>query len=163
MIEKNELLKLLDDQGIDYKVIEHPAVHTIEEMDDLGLSRNGVIAKNLFLRDAKGKRHFLVILRGNRQVDLKELQRRLDAAKLSFASDDRLKKHLGVEKGSVTPFGVLNNEDREVEVFIDKDLAGAPAVGFHPNDNTATVFLSLEQVVRIVREHGNPVTFIDII
>lgn len=163
MIDREALLEFLDQQGIRYKMVEHPAVETVEDMDKLGLSREGVIAKNLFLRDAKGKRHFLVLLRGGKQVNMQQLQQRMEAGKLSFASADRLKKHLGLEKGSVTPFGVLNDEESRVEVFIDKDLAGAPAVGFHPNDNEATLFLSLEDVVRIVREHGNRVTFIDIV
>lgn len=163
MINRETLLAFLEEQGIHYKLVEHPAVKTVEEMDRMGLSHDGVIAKNLFLRDAKGKRHFLVILRGNRQVDLKELQQRLEAAKLSFASEDRLKKYLGLERGAVTPFGVLNDDESGVEVYIDKDLEGAPAVGFHPNDNTATLFLSLADMVRIVKEHGNTVKFIDVV
>lgn len=163
MITREELLALLKKEGIEYKIVEHPAVETIEDMDALGLSRDGVIAKNLFLRDAKGKRHFLVILRGNRQINMADLQSRLDSSKLSFASEDRLKKYLGLTKGSVTPFGVLNNADGQVEVFIDKDLEGAPAVGFHPNENTATVFLPLAEMVRIIQGHGNPVTYIDIV
>lgn len=163
MIDREALLKFLDVQGIRYKIVEHPAVETVEDMDKLGLFRDGVIAKNLFLRDAKGKRHFLVLLRGSKQVNMQQLQQRMDAGKLSFASADRLKKYLGLEKGSVTPFGVLNDEESQVEVFIDKDLAGAPAVGFHPNDNMATLFLSLEDVVRIVQEHGNRVTYIDVV
>lgn len=163
MVTREDVLALLEKEGIEYKLVEHTAVETIEDMEALGLFRDGVIAKNLFLRDAKGKRHFLVILRGNRQINMVDLQSRLESSKLSFASEDRLKKYLGLTKGSVTPFGVLNDPDSRVEVFIDKDLEGAPAVGFHPNENTATIFLPLAEMVRIIKVHGNPVTYIDIV
>lgn len=163
MVTREDVLALLEKEGIEYKLVEHTAVETIEDMEALGLFRDGVIAKNLFLRDAKGKRHFLVILRGNRQINMVDLQSRLESSKLSFASEDRLKKYLGLTKGSVTPFGVLNDPDNRVEVFIDKDLEGAPAVGFHPNENTATIFLPLAEMVRIIKVHGNPVTYIDIV
>ena len=160
--EQEDLLKSLAEQNVTYELIEHVPVYTIEEMDALGLSRHGVIAKNLFLRDAKGKRHFLVILRGSRSVDMKALQPLLESSKLSFASEDRLKKYLNLERGSVTPFGLLNDAGHVVEVFIDKGLEGAPAVGFHPNENTATVFLPMAEVIRIIQEHGNPIKFIDL-
>ena len=73
-----------------------------------------------------------------------------------------LKKYLNLERGSVTPFGLLNDAGHVVEVFIDKGLEGAPAVGFHPNENTATVFLPMAEVIRIIQEHGNPIKFIDL-
>ncbi|MCI8755661.1 MAG: prolyl-tRNA synthetase associated domain-containing protein [Oscillospiraceae bacterium] len=162
MVNREDLLKSLAEQNVTYELIEHVPVYTIEEMDALGLSRHGVIAKNLFLRDAKGKRHFLVILRGSRSVDMKALQPLLESSRLSFASEDRLKKYLNLERGSVTPFGLLNDAGHVVEVFIDKGLEGAPAVGFHPNENTATVFLPMAEVIRIIQEHGNPIKFIDL-
>lgn len=162
MIDRETLLKSLAEQKITYELVEHAPVYTIEEMDELGLSRHGVVAKNLFLRDSKGKRHFLVILRGSRHVDMKALQPQLESTKLSFASGDRLKKFLNLEQGSVTPFGLLNDTGRDVEVFIDKGLEGAPAVGFHPNENTATIFLPMAEVIRIIQEHGNVIKFIDL-
>lgn len=162
MIDREALLKSLAEKKVTYELIEHTPVYTIEEMDELGLSRYGVVAKNLFLRDAKGKRHFLVILRGSRHVDMKALQPLLESSKLSFASEDRLKKFLNLEQGSVTPFGLLNDTEHAVEVYIDKGLEGAPAVGFHPNENTATIFLPMADVIHMIQEHGNIIKFIDL-
>ena len=90
-------------------------------------------------------------------MDLKALRRRLGTSALSFASEDRLKRLLGLEKGAVTPLGILNDEARAVEVLFDRDLAGLPALGVHPNRNTATVFLPLADLESLIRSHGNAV------
>ena len=91
-------------------------------MDRLGLPQKGTLCKNLFLRDAKGKRHFLVTCDEKKTVDLKALGRTLGAGNLSFASEERLEKYLGLKQGSVSPFGLMNDTDHAVEFFIDKDL-----------------------------------------
>lgn len=121
----------------------------------LGLEEENQVAKNLFLRDAKGKRHFLVVIKTEKTLTLKELGERLEIGKLSFASEERLQKYLGVEKGSVTPFGILNDESKSVEVIFDKDFDKNDSIGVHPNSNTASVFLKIEDLQNIVEEHGN--------
>ena len=148
--------------GIPYEQMEHPPVFTIEEMDALGINQKGVIAKNLFLRDSQGKRHFLVSIREDKTADLKVLQQRLGSSRLSFASAERLEKYLGLTKGSVSPLGVLNDQGCAVEVVFDRDLCGLPRLGVHPNENTATLFLQAEDVFKVVRQHGNAITFIDL-
>lgn len=82
--------------------------------------------------------------------------------RLSFASEDRLKRFLGLEKGAVTPLGILNDEARAVEVLFDRDLAGLPSLGVHPNRNTATVFLAFSDLESLIRSHGNSVSFVAI-
>ena len=143
-------------------MVSHDPVYAIEEMEHLHLDADALIAKNLFLRDARGKRHFLVVLAKDKVVDLKALRRRLGTSALSFASEDRLNRLLGLEKGAVTPLGILNDEARAVEVLFDRDLAGLPALGVHPNRNTATVFLPLADLESLIRSHGNAVSFVDI-
>ena len=125
-------------------------------------SADAEIAKNLFLRDARGKRHFLVVLCSCKAVDLKALRGQLGTSALSFASEDRLKRFLGLEKGAVTPLGILNDEARAVEVLFDRDLAGLPSLGVHPNRNTATVFLAFSDLESLIRSHGNCVSFVAI-
>ena len=149
--EIRKVLDVLENPGIRYRMVSHDPVYAIEEM-----------AKNLFLRDARGKRHFLVVLAKDKVVDLKALRRRLGTSALSFASEDRLNRLLGLEKGAVTPLGILNDEARAVEVLFDRDLAGLPALGVHPNRNTATVFLPLADLESLIRSHGNAVSFVDI-
>ncbi len=153
---------MLDKKQIVYQWFDHPAVYTIEEMLQLGLEEAEDIAKNLFLRDAKGKRHFLVVVRENKRVDLKTLGEKIGAGRLSFASEERLMKYLGLTKGAVTPFGVLNDTDCAVEVVFDEDFCHSKHIGVHPNENTASVFLSLADLERIIKAHGNPIRFLTI-
>lgn len=158
--DKEKTLAWLDQQGIPYEKMEHEAVFTMEQMDELGISARGGVVKNLFLRDGKGKNHFLVVVPEEKRVNLGDLSQQLCASKLSFASGDRLAKYLGVIQGAVSPLGVLNDENHVVEVVFDKDLTHAPKVGIHPNDNTATVWLSFKDLKKLIQGLGNPVSFI---
>lgn len=144
--QKQRVYDVLDQLKIKYEVVEHEPVHTMEDMDRLGLPAKGTLCKNLFLRDAKGKRHFLVTCDEKKTVDLKTLGRQLGAGNLSFASEDRLEKYLGLKQGSVSPFGLMNDTEHVVEFFIDKDLSRCKSLGIHPLENTATVFLSFKDL-----------------
>ena len=162
MSEKRSIVfEALEALGVPYEVWEHPAVYTIEEMDALHLPDPSVVVKNLFLRDAKGKQHFLVVLQKDKQADLRALGEHL-GVKLSFASEERLMKYLGLEKGAVTPFGILNDTERAVEVLLDADLECMPRIGVHPNENSATVVLKPADLVRIIERHGNPVEYMKV-
>ena len=144
--QKKRVYDALDKLKIKYEVVEHEPVHTMEDMDRLGLPEKGTLCKNLFLRDSKGKRHFLVTCDEKTEVNLKDLGKRLGAGNISFASEDRLEKFLGLKQGSVTPFGLMNDPEHKVEFFIDKSLSNCKSLGIHPLDNTATVFLSFKDL-----------------
>ena len=159
----NEIEKVLDrlrGLGINYKLDEHEAVFTIEAIIALGLNSRGMIPVNLFLRDASGKRHFLVIHDGEKQSDLKKLREEIGCSRLSFGSEERLMKHLGLTKGSVSPFGLINNANHDVELVIDESIRGQKVLGFHPNINTATVWITYEDFMKFVKSCGNPVKFV---
>ena len=151
----NSVFTELDKQGANYRQVDHQAAYTIEDMQTIELGPGELIAKNLFLRDARGKKHFLLCLPGDKPVDLKHLRTIIGSSQLSFASAERLKTHLNLEAGAVTPFGVINNEDNHVTVYFDKELAEASGIGFHPNTNTATVFVSLADALTFVKNQGN--------
>ena len=150
----------LEKMGIAYGYAEHIPVFTVEEMEKLPLPDDVVIAKNLFLRDHKGKRHFLVVVHQNKNADLKRLGEKL-GTRLSFASEERLEKYLDLKKGSVSPLAAVNDGGKQVEFFFDRDLEACPRIGVHPNDNSATLFMTFADIVRVVEEHGNPVAVID--
>lgn len=147
--------------GIPYEMMEHAPAFTVPDMERLPFPEDVQIAKNLFLRDAKGRRHFLLTARKDAVLDLHALERAIGCTRLSFASEERLAKHLGLTKGSVSPFGVLNDAEAKVEVVVDKGLALFPRIGVHPNDNAATLFLKLDDILRVVRDRGNPVFLVD--
>jgi Ala-tRNA(Pro) deacylase len=157
-----KVFDVMENMNIPYDVIEHPAVYTIEEMDNLNIDIKNEIVKNLFVRDDKKKRYFLIVLQKNKRVNLKELKEKLNCRPLSFASEESLVKYMGLNKGSVTPFGVLNDDDCKVEVVLDKDILSFERLGVHPNDNTATVWISPQDLELIIRKHGNDICYINI-
>lgn len=155
------VLERLNALGIYYELEEHEAVFTIEAIISLGLNKKGMIPVNLFLRDANGKRHFLVIHDGEIHTDLKKLREQIGCTRLSFGSDERLMKHLGLTKGSVSPFGLINNANHDVEVVIDAGIKNQSVLGFHPNTNTATVYISYDDFMKFIKDCGNPVKFVN--
>ena len=157
---KADIKALLEEKGIPFRWVDHEPVYTMEDMARLGLDDESNAAKNLFLRDAKGKRHFLVVIRSDKQADLKAFSARFETSRLSFGSEERLEKHLHLKKGAVTPLGILNNEEKDVEVIFDEDLCGLDTIGVHPNENTASVYLSPKDVIELIKEHGNPIQIV---
>ena len=143
---KNKVYEFLNSQNIKYEVTDHAPVYTMEEMQAEGLDKLGTICKNLFIRDQKGKKHFLITADNDTRVNLKEIGTKLEAGKVSFASAERLEKYLGLKQGSVTPFGLMNDPEHKVEFFIDKSLSNCKSMGLHPLDNTATLFLSFKDL-----------------
>ncbi len=120
------------------------------------------IAKNLFLRDDKKMRYILLVLQKEKQVNLRELAKKINSRPLSFASEESLHRFLGLSKGSVTPLGILNDESRKVEVMIDSSLLSYHCIGVHPNDNTATIFLKLNDLKDIIINHGNKLEYLEV-
>ena len=159
---KEKVFDFLNGAKIPYTVTEHPAVYTMAEMEELGLDKLGTIPKNLFIRDGKGKQHFIVTAAMETQVDLKELGLKLEAKKLGLASADRLQTYLGVTPGCVSPFGVINDEANAVTVVFDSKLVSADKVGVHPNVHDATVWLSFADLEKAVKLAGNPVVILEL-
>jgi len=159
---QDKALEMLNRLGIEYQLIHHPAAFTVEDMNKLNLSQYGDGCVNLFLRDAKGKRHFLVVMLQDKRADLKSLQEQLGCSRLGFASEERLSKYLQLHKGEVTPLGIINDTDGVVEMVLDRDLTGKTRLGFHPNDNTATIWISFASLQKIIEHNGNRVHLVTV-
>lgn len=153
------MYETLERLGIPYREVEHEPAFTVEEMESLPFIRDIGYAKNLFLRDAKGRRHFLVVVRKDTTVNLDVLAGQIGSTRLSFASEKRLWDYLKLTKGSVSPLGILNDQSKSVEVILDERLKDADPFGVHPNINSATVILAFSDLVGIIRDHGNPMRF----
>lgn len=148
---------------IGFEVTEHKAVCNMAELSDMVLPYPDCIAKNLFVRDDKKRDYYLITVRGDKRIDLKSFRRNNGTRPLSFASEEDLKNVLGVVPGAVTPFGILNDEGRKVRFFLDRDFLDPLAiVGIHPNDNTATVWIKAEDLLHVVKEHGNEVQIVPV-
>ena len=155
------ILDLINARGISYEIAEHQAVYTIEEMLAANLPHPECIAKNLFVRDDKKKNYYLLVVREEKRVELKVFRKRMGLRPLTFASEEDLGRILKLSRGSVTPFGILNDEERIVKVFIDADFQNNLMV-IHPNVNTATVWLPAEELMKLLKEHGNEAEFVEI-
>jgi len=144
------IFEFLEKNGIDYERFDHPAVFTCEEAERLVPPMPGIKSKNLFVRDRRGRRHFLVIVPAEKTVDLKALSSELGAPGLSLASPDRLMEHLGVEAGSVGFLSIYNDIEAKVEVIIDEDIWTADHLQCHPLINTSTLLIGHEDIARIL-------------
>jgi Ala-tRNA(Pro) deacylase len=157
---QKELFEILEKLSIKFEYHEHPPLATIEDARIHWKEYNSGRCKNIFFRNHKGDRHYLVILEHLRQLNIRDLEKRLKQGKLSFASDNRLMKHLGVEPGSVSPFGLINDKEHHVHLFIDEQLKESQRLAFHPNINTATLVISKSDFLKFLDSMGNTYEFI---
>ena len=159
---KEEICKTLDELNIKYRVINHKAVFTMEEVIKENIEPYENILKNIFIRDDKKRNYYLVLVCHNKKVNLKELRNNLKLRPLTFASEEDLEKYLGLHKGSVTVLGVLNDTNHIVKVLIDEDIKKFKEIGVHPNENTASIWLKLEDIEKILNYTENDYEFIKI-
>ena len=160
-MHKEETLQYLKERNIPFELTEHPAVYNMEEAAGLALPWPEDEAKNLFVRDDKKRNYYLITVKGDKRVDLKQFQKDHGTRKLSFASADDLMRIMKLIPGAVTPLGLLNDEEQKVTLFLDEDFNGG-LVGVHPNDNTATVWITAAELIRVIEEHGNKVNVVKI-
>ena len=160
-MNKQELYVFLDEQKIKYTAIEHIPVFTVEEAEQLQLPNPEAGAKNMFLRDDKKRNYYLLTVRDALAVDLKQFQEKIGSRRLSFASEEDLMRFLALKKGAVTPFGVLNDKECAVQVYIDAYFENK-TISVHPNENNATVYLAANDLVELLRVHGNKVEYIEL-
>jgi len=158
--KEQKVYEVLESLEVSYVRHEHPPVFTVEEAEKHWEGITGAHCKNLFLRNKKGNRHYLVVLESTKRADLKSLEKQLGEDRLSFASPERLMRYLGLDTGAVSPFGLLNDSQKEVQVIIDQDLQEAETINFHPNVNTATTGLSFSDFQKFLSFCGQTIRFL---
>jgi len=148
MTTEQNVYETLAKLDIPYIKYTHPAVFTVEEAVQYWKDESGMHCKNLFFRNNKGDRHFLVILQYSKTLNVREFSLKIERRPMSFASAERLMKYLGLTAGSVSPFGLINDVNKEVEVIIDSDLQLVEKISFHPNINTASVSILFSDFIK---------------
>ena len=162
-MKKEDIYEFLKKKNIWHEITEHEAVWDMEELDNLDLPYPGRDAKNLFVRDDKKRVYYLISVKDDKRVDLNEFRNKYGTRRLSFASENDLGNILKLFPGAVTPFGLLNDDNLVVKFYLDKDFFDKDSIiGVHPNDNTATVWLKVDDLVDIIKEHGNEVFVVNI-
>jgi Ala-tRNA(Pro) deacylase len=153
----------LQNLSIPYRLVQHQAAFTMAEMKQLQLGLGCTVVKNLFLRDHKARKFFLVCIKGDKPVNLQLIAVKLGVVgSLSFANSKQLQDKLGLLPGSVSPLGILNDSDRKVTVVLDSGFTDTEMVGVHPNENTASVILCFSDLVRIIVDHQTPLQYMDL-
>ncbi len=162
MNERSKVLKHLDTLAINYEIYEHPPLPTIEDAIRHWKDIKATHCKNLFFRNHKGNRHYLVIIEYSKNLSIHDLEKRLKQGKLSFASEKRMQKYLEVNPGSVSVFGLINDTENHVHLFLDENLKKAQFISFHPNDNTATIVISFQDFEKFLIATGNSYEYLEL-
>lgn len=169
MDRREVVLSGLERLGISYDIYEHPPLPTIELAMEYWKNIDSTHCKNLFFRNHKGNRHYLVVFECHHQMDIHDLEKRLRQGKLTFASQERMERHLGLLPGSVSPFGLFNDPEfgnseaqHQVKLFLDRNLEGCERLSFHPNDNTASVVVTNEGFRRFLDAWGGEYEWIEL-
>lgn len=160
-MKKAEIYQYLTGKGISYEVTEHGAVYNMEDLAAMDLPYPDSDAKNLFVRDDKKRNYYLITVKGEKRVNLKEFRKAYGLRNLSFASPDDLMAIMGLIPGAVTPLGLLNAEEKKVIFYLDQELEDS-LIGVHPNDNTATVWMQSKDLMMLLKEHGTEVHVVEI-
>ena len=159
---QQQVYDYLERLGIEFDYYEHPEAPTIEIASQFYRGESTVLCKNLFFRNHKGNKHYLVIMDARHSMDIHDIEHQLHQGKLSFASPERMMRYLGVKPGSVSLFTLVNDTNHEVILFVDKKLMDAPKVSFHPNDNTASLVISNSDMLKFIKSTGNQYEILDL-
>lgn len=160
-MNKQETYQYLKDHNIPFEITEHRAVYNMEELDSIDLPYPEGDAKNLFVRDDKKKNYYLITVKGDKRVNLKDFRKAHGLRPLSFASPEDLEKYMDLTPGAVTPLGLLNVEGAPITMYLDAEFKDS-IIGIHPNENTATVWLQGDDLVALLRENGCEVEIVEI-
>ena len=154
-MNKQEIYNYLNAENIEYEITEHKAVYNMEELAEIKLPHPEADAKNLFVRDDKRQNYYLITVKSEKRVNLKDFRRENGTRPLTFASPEELSEILGLIPGAVTPLGLLNDKEHRVKFYLDKDFTDMDFIGVHPNDNTATVWLKPADLISLLKKKGS--------
>jgi len=155
MIYREKVLEVLKNLKIEFQIFEHPSIPTIESALEYLKNIEARHCKNLFFRNHKGNRHYLIILDYKRSLSIYDLEKRLKQGKISIASDQRIEKYLGLKAGSVSSFGLINYESHHVHLLIDETLRSSGYISFHPDENTFTIVIRFNDFEKFLIWTGN--------
>lgn len=152
----------LKELEIDFKIVDHPPAFTTEEADKYIEGHDGVRTKSMFLTDRKKKNFYLVILDDYKRLDMDLFKDIVGEKKVKMASENSLMEKMKLPAGTVSPFGLLNNEDHDIKFFMDKEIADEEIMTFHPNTNDKTLFLKTKDLYKYLDNIGYEVNIIEL-
>ena len=163
-MHKEEICQYLKDNNVEFEITKHEALFHVGEGKDLKILYSDAGTKNLFVRDDKKRNYYLITVLDEKRVDLKQFQKEQGTRHLSFASAEDMKEILDLTPGSVSPFGLLNDQKRIVKFYLDSHFVNSESkmISAHPNDNTATVWLRTKELIKLLEKHGSQVNIVNL-
>ncbi len=145
---KEQVFKELEKMGIEYEVVNHPPVFTTQEADAYIEGKEGVRSKTMFMSDKKKRNFYLLILDDSKRLDIKKIGEQINEKSLRLGNEENLKSKMNLKFGSVSPFGLLNNKDKDIKVYVDKEILNEKIITFHPNENDVTIFIKITDMFK---------------
>ena len=149
-----QVAKKLQELGITYNVVDHPPVFTTEQADAFIEGIEGVRTKSMFLTNRKKTQYYLLIMDDKKRLDMDDFKVQVGADRIRMASLDSLAEKMTLPAGTVSPFGLLNNEEKDIHVYFDKDIISEDVMAFHPNTNEKTIFIKSKDLFRFLKSIG---------
>ena len=152
----------LNSMGIQFKIVEHEPAYTTEEADKYIEGYDGVRTKTMFICNKKKTNYYMIIMDDSKRLDINKFKEIVSEKQMKMASEEALKEKLGIEPGMVSPFGLLNNDEKDVKIYMDKEIITEEIMTFHPNDNTKTLFITTKDLFKYFENIGYEINIIEL-
>ena len=158
----DKVKEYLNSIGIEFKIVEHEPAYTTEEADKYIEGHDGVRTKTMFICNKKKTNYYMIIMDDSKRLDINKFKEIVSEKQMKMASEEALKEKLGIEPGMVSPFGLLNNDEKDVKIYMDKEIITEEIMTFHPNDKTKTLFISTKDLLKYLDSIGYEVNIIEL-
>ena len=158
----DKVKEYLNSIGIEFKIVEHEPAYTTEEADKYIEGHDGVRTKTMFICNKKKTNYYMIIMDDSKRLDINKFKEIVSEKQIKMASEEALKQKLGIEPGMVSPFGLLNNDEKDVKIYMDKEIITEEIMTFHPNDNTKTLFITIKDLFKYFENIGYELNIIEL-
>ena len=158
----DKVKEYLNSIGIEFKIVEHEPAYTTEEADKYIEGHDGVRTKTMFICNKKKTNYYMIIMDDSKRLDMNKFKEIVSEKQMKMASKEALKEKLGIEPGMVSPFGLLNNDEKDVKIYMDKEIITEEIMTFHPNDNTKTLFITTKDLFKYLENIGYELNIIEL-
>ena len=152
----------LNSMGIEFKIVEHEPAYTTEEADKYIEGYDGVRTKTMFICNKKKTNYYMIIMDDSKRLDMNKFKEIVSEKQMKMASEEALNQKLGIKPGMVSPFGLLNNDEKDVKIYMDKEIITEEIMTFHPNDNTKTLFITTNDLFKYFKNIGYELNIIEL-
>lgn len=158
----DKVKEYLNSIGIEFKIVEHEPAYTTEEADKYIEGHDGVRTKTMFICNKKKTNYYMIIMDDSKRLDMNKFKEIVSEKQMKMASEEALKEKLGIKPGMVSPFGLLNNDEKDVKIYMDKEIITEEIMTFHPNDNTKTLFITIKDLFKYFENIGYELNIIEL-